>query len=185
MAGVFAALALAMVTDAIAFVSNASASIETVVGFGIGAGLAIAAAFVIMGLTLPLALMRLDAWRAKAGARVPESPSPGHSDDVHDGSPRRWSLEGLVVALARRRVAVLPVVAVLTAVTAYYAFQLDATFDVEDFFKSDSDFVVSLDKLDVHVGDSGGESAIIYIQGDLAERYPQKVCKQSGGVPSV
>ena len=89
MAGVFAALALAMVTDAIAFVSNASASIETVVGFGIGAGLAIAAAFVIMGLTLPLALMRLDAWRAKAG---PESPSPGHSDDVHDGSPRRWSL---------------------------------------------------------------------------------------------
>ena len=89
MAGVFAALALAMVTDAIAFVSNASASIETVVGFGIGAGLAIAAAFVIMGLTLPLALMRLDAWRAKAG---PESPSPRHSDDVHDGSPRRWSL---------------------------------------------------------------------------------------------
>ena len=55
----------------------------------------------------------------------------------------------------------------MTAVVGYYAFQLEGSFDVKDFFKSDSDFVVGLDKLDIHLGESGGEPAIIYIEGDL------------------
>ena len=71
--------------------------------------------------------------------------------------------------MARLRLVVLPLAAVVTAVAAFYAFQLDATFDVKDFFKSDSNFVVGLDKLDDDVGQSGGEPAIIYIQGDLAD----------------
>ena len=166
MAGVLGALALAMVTDAIAFLSNASADIETVVGLGVGAGLAVVAAFVILGLAIPVALMRLDAWRAKAPAEsAVHEPSPSQSG----AASRRWSLEGLVVALARWRLAVLPLTAVITVISAYYALQLDATFEVKDFFKRDSDFAVGLDKLEKHLGESGGEPAIIYIQGDLSD----------------
>ena len=57
---VLVALVLAMLTDSIAFLSNTSAEIETVVGFGIGAALAVLATFVILGVAVPLALMRLD-----------------------------------------------------------------------------------------------------------------------------
>ena len=166
MAGVLVALVLAMTTDAIAFLSNASANIETVVGFGIGAGLAILAAFVIMGLTIPLALMRLDAWRA---TRRHEAPGSEAAQPETPSGQGRWSLAAVVVALARWRVAVLPVAVAITAVAGYYAFQLEATFDVKDFFKSDSDFAVGLDKIDIYIGDAGGESGIIYIEGDLAD----------------
>ena len=165
LAGVVGALALAMVTDAIAFLANATADIETVIGFGIGAGLAIFAAFVIMGLAIPVALMRLDAWRAR---RDGGEPSPMREQAPPPGT-RRWSLAGLVVLLARRRVVVLPLTALLTVVAGYYALQLDATFDVKDFFERGSDFVVGLDKIDEFVGDAGGESAIVYIEGDLAD----------------
>ena len=162
MAGVLIALVLATLTDGVAFLSNASADIETVVGFGIGAALAVLAAFVILGLTVPLALMRLDAGRLKGGnagtTRQGSPTGPGHS-----------RLAGVVVALAQGRRVVLPVTVLVTAVAAFYAFQLDASFDVKDFFKSNSDFVVGLDKVDEHVSRSGGEPATIYIQGDLAD----------------
>ncbi len=162
MGGVFGALALAMVTDSMAFLANISASIETVVQFGIGAGLAIFAAFVILGLAIPVSLMRLDGWRAaKSGSNDSAAPD--------SGSPPGSRLADGVVRLARWRLAVLPVIVVVTAVAAFFAFQLEATFDVEDFFESGSDFTVSLDKVDVHIGESGGEPAVIFIEGDLAD----------------
>ena len=166
MAGVLAALFLAMVTDAIAFLSNVSADIEVVIGFGIGAGFAILAAFVILGLTVPVALMRWDARQEKAapGPATPESPPP-----VRGAESQPSRVADFVVALARARLIVLPLAAVVTAFAGYYAFQLEGSFDVKDFFKSDSDFVIGLDKIDDHVGDAGGESAFIYIEGDLAE----------------
>ena len=165
-AGVLIALVLAMVTDAIAFLSNASADTESVIGFGIGAALAVLAAFIILGLTVPLALMRLDAWRERA---APGTANPGPPPPEPGAGVWRSPLASLVVTLARWRLVVLPLVALVTVVAAYYAFQLEATAEVTDIFKRDSDFAVSLDKLDEHVGPSGGESAIVYIEGDLAD----------------
>ena len=85
----------------------------------------------------------------------------------------RWSIERLltstVVGLARRRRLLLPAAAAVTVVLALFALKLDTTFDVRDFFDDGSDFVVSLDKLDEHVADTGGEDASIYIRGDLAD----------------
>lgn len=81
------------------------------------------------------------------------------------GSPR---VGRLIVAAATRRAILLPVVAVATVAAVFYAFQIEARFDVVDFFAGDSDFVVSLDKLDEHGGDQAGEPAAIYIQGDLS-----------------
>ena len=163
---VLVALVLALATDGIAFLSNASADIETVVRFGIGAALAVLAAFLILGLTVPLALMRLDARR---GTPASVNPSPAPVSPESGTWARRLRLDNVVVGLARRRLAVLPITIVVTAVAAFFAFQLDATFDVKDFFKSNSDFVVGLDKIDEHFGKSEGEPATIYVQGDLSD----------------
>jgi uncharacterized protein len=57
----------------------------------------------------------------------------------------------------------------VTAAASVLAVQVPAEFDVEDFFASDTDFVVALDQLDAHVGDRGGEPALIYVEGDLAD----------------
>ena len=164
-AAVLTALALAFLTDSIAFLSNTSAGIETVIGFGIGAALATLAAFLILGLVVPLAYMRLEARRYGRGTAV----SIQATETSEESAERERSLMvAPLLALARRWHLVLVTAAIVTAVAGFYAFQLEATFDVKDFFKNDSDFVVGLDKLDEHLRDSGGEPAIIYVRGDLA-----------------
>jgi uncharacterized protein len=74
-----------------------------------------------------------------------------------------------ISAIARRPRIVVPAALALTAAASVLAVQVPAEFDVEDFFASDTDFVVGLDQLDAHVGDRGGEPALIYVEGDLAD----------------
>ena len=165
-AAVFTALVLAFMTDSIAFLSNASADIETVVGFGIGAAIATFAAFMILGLAVPIAYMRLEDRRFKGVQAVDDQTS-----DSTELSPERERSRMVppLLFLATRWQLVLVAAAALTAVAGFYAMKLEATFDVKDFFKSDSDFVVSLDKIDEHLRETGGEPAIIYVRGDLTD----------------
>lgn len=60
MAGALGALLLAMFTDAAAFLSNVSSGIESLVQFGVAAALGTVASFVLLGVFVPLALMRVD-----------------------------------------------------------------------------------------------------------------------------
>ena len=60
MAGVLGALVLAMVSDGVAFLANTSSGIEAVVQFGVAASIAVASSFVILGIAVPLALMRIE-----------------------------------------------------------------------------------------------------------------------------
>ncbi|MBT98124.1 MAG: hypothetical protein CL902_05805 [Dehalococcoidia bacterium] len=165
-AAVLTALTLAFLTDSIAFLSNASANIETVIGFGIGAALATLAAFVILGLAVPVAYMRLEARGFRRETIV--IAGAAESDEMSAERERSRLVKPLLL-LATRWYLVLAVSAVITAIAAFYAMRLEATFDVKDFFKSDSDFVVGLDKIDEHLRDTGGEPAIIYVRGDLTE----------------
>jgi len=64
MAGVLGALVLAMLSDGIAFLSNVPSGIEAIVQFGIAAGIAVASSFTVLGIVVPLALMRVDSLRA-------------------------------------------------------------------------------------------------------------------------
>ena len=59
--------------------------------------------------------------------------------------------------------------AVVTAASVLLALRLDPELDVKDFFDSNSDFVVGLDKLDEHIAERSGEPGIIYVQGDLTD----------------
>ncbi len=250
-AGVLGALALAMMTDGVAFISNATSGIEAVIGFGIAAAVAVMASFIILGLAAPIAMMRIDALRTgvaegrevaqrtstsrrrisilghvlailvaaiftgagvillvaispvigiavnvvfitlgillpiavitrqerrkrgHGGGEVVAAPVAGGADIPPDtaqvkGSMARGTLASIVVVLAERRAILLPAVVVITAVAIFFALKLEATLDIEDFFSSKSDFVVSLDKLDEHVGGREGEPVVVYIKGNLS-----------------
>ena len=83
--------------------------------------------------------------------------------------PKSSWLVPVVLGLARYRYLVLLVMAGITAASVLLALRLDPEFDVKDFFDSNSDFVVSLDKLDEHIAERSGEPGIIYIKGDLTD----------------
>ena len=240
--GVLGALTLAMLTDTVAFLSNVTSGIESIIGFGIGAGIAVFASFIILGIIAPLAMMRIDILREGVSAQRTDSPRGrmaalgqvlamgaaavftgvgiifliaigpvvgialiaafivfgilvpllvmvrlgkrraglAPSQMVSDATPHaettprkesvtQATLTAIVVGLARRRAIILPLAAVITVAAISFALKLEATFDVKDFFDTSSDFVVSLDKLDEHVGQTAGEPALVYIKGDLTE----------------
>lgn len=90
---------------------------------------------------------------------------PASATDLADPLARPVSV--IIAAIATRRLIVVPAAIVISMVAAYFAVGVTAEFDVEDFFAADTDFVIALDLLDEHVGDRGGEPAIIYVEGPL------------------
>jgi hypothetical protein len=218
-AGVLGALTLAMLTDGIAFFSNLTSGIETVIGFGIGAGIAVLSAYIILGMSLPLITMRLDQRRLRliaagglattrrdvttgSSPQVPSTlldESANHTDGAQGGTPYEgevmedsslWQIgEGvhfpakellgktpwprlgfaeIVVGLARLPWVVIPITITFTLITTYLASQLEPKLDVREFFDSNSDFVVGLDKVDQYTSPAlAGEPATIYIEGNL------------------
>ena len=245
-AGVLGALALAMMTDGVAFLSNVTSGIEAVIGFGIAATVAVIASFIVLGLVAPVAMMRIDAHKkgvtrgegtprrgrlaalrqvlamvvaasvtgaavillvaispvigiaviaafivlgillpvlvmarlerrrqSPSAAEIEATPVAGGAAPLPDTNGAKESrvpgaLASIVVRLAEKRAILLPAAAVITAIAIFFALKLEATLDVEDFFSSKSDFVVSLDKVDEHVGERAGEPGLIYIKGDLS-----------------
>jgi predicted RND superfamily exporter protein len=72
MGGVIGALLLAMLSDGIAFLSNVASGIEAVAHFGLAAGIAVVSSFTVLGIVLPLALMRIDEMLdSRPNVRVP------------------------------------------------------------------------------------------------------------------
>ncbi|MDH3499641.1 MAG: MMPL family transporter [Acidimicrobiia bacterium] len=217
--GVLAALVLALVSDSVAFLSNISARIESIIQFGIGAAMALVAAFFMLGIVTPLVVMSLDealgqrppsklrslgralaSGAAATGAMavvlllVYIAPPLGIAalaiyllafiglpywvvrrrvgTDVTAGSGRPVLapvLGRFVELVARGRWALLPIMLGVSVAAVVVALQIEARFDVKDFFAADTDLVVSLDKLDEHVGQQGGEPATIYVESDLTQ----------------
>jgi predicted RND superfamily exporter protein len=138
-------------------------------------GVGVLAAAMLMFLGVPVLVLSR---RSRRSGVASEAPAPTASPTSASGitgetvpgtsAPERL-LERVIVQLARYPFAVLAVTAVLTVVAGYFAFKLDATLDVKDFFDSNSDFVVSLDKIDEHVAERSGEPAEILIEGDLSD----------------
>ena len=172
--GVMGALTLAMLSDGIAFLANLTSGIETVIGFGIGAGIAVLSSYVIMGMFLPLVIMRLDQRRLESSPQHgrafgdAQEPVSAGSTSTPPTELASAAIAGAVLEMARHRWAVLPIAAALTAAATLLAFQLEPNLDVKDFFDSESDLVIGLDKLDQHTAAAlSGEPAVIYIRGDL------------------
>ena len=98
----------------------------------------------------------------------------GHSRLATESSFKNKSIATTIVvnlvSLVTSRVWIsILVVVFVTSSMVYFATQLEPSFDVKDFFDSDSEFVEGLDKLDEHVRNSGGEPGIAYVSGDLTD----------------
>ena len=172
LAGVLGALMLASLSDGIAFLANVTSGIETIIGFGIAAGIAVLSNFVIMGILIPLVIMRLDQRNTPSLEPADQAQQPARNARFGAGGSRT-AIARLVTAPARAPWAVLPLVILFTALTTYIAFQLEPKFDTKDFFDAESDFVVGVDKLDEYIAPSlSGEPAIIYVRGDLTDPQP-------------
>ena len=75
----------------------------------------------------------------------------------------------IVSISSQRSILVLIIATLITILTTYYAVQLRPSFDVKDFFDSNSEFVLGLDKFDEYMGEQGGEPGIAYVRGDLTD----------------
>ena len=177
LAGVLGALVLASLSDAIAFLANITSGIETIIGFGIAAGIAVLSNFIIMGILIPLVIMRLDQRQATsaassqgAGPTTSDGAGPPQRDTTSKASGSRAFIARVVTGVARVPWVVVAVAAAGTALTTWLAFQLEAGFDPKDFLDARSEFVIGLDKLDEYISPSlSGEPASIYVRGDLAD----------------
>ncbi len=172
--GVGGALVLAMLSTVVAFLSNVTSGIEEVIGFGIAASFAIVAALLIMGFFVPTLKMKLDMMslgktsvgKGKNGKKgLKGASSHGHDHDKHQGV----LIEKLVGAIVDRKEMVMVFVIIISAISGNFAMQLEGKLEAKDMFDPDSDFVISLDKSGEHIGDTGGEDASIYIEGDLSD----------------
>jgi predicted RND superfamily exporter protein len=130
------------------------------------AGAAFLALTLVFTVLLPVLFLRLRPVKksSEAGAEI-VAPEPTVAV-VQLGGPH--AIDRLAT-LTRYRYVLLVAVTVITGVAAIAALRLDATFDVKDFFASDADFTISLDKLDDHVGGRSGEAANILIEGTLGD----------------
>ena len=106
-------------------------------------------------------------WRNR-GLELQEDSPTSPLDTQREEAKTSW-LVPVVTGLARYRSLVLLVMAGVTAASVLLALRLDPELDVKDFFDSNSDFVVGLDKLDEHIAERTGEPGIIYIKGDLTD----------------
>ena len=182
--GVGGALILAASTTIVAFGSNVSAGTEEIREFGIAGALAILISLIIMGLLIPSLKMRWDIrfpGKRVASMKLGETREVKHKSDgwhimptssmaltpMRERTYRGERLGRIVCSVVDRKAVVLPIVIVLSVGALFYAGKLESRMDAKDYFASSSDLVVSLDKLDEHIGDKGGEIATIYIEGDL------------------
>jgi predicted RND superfamily exporter protein len=169
--GVGGALFLAMLSTVVAFLSNVSSGVEYIVGFGIAASVAIVSALIIFGLFAPTMLMRWDVRRLRKDPdrELVRGRAASRPEGEEGAVTSRGSLVRMVCAFTRRRTVVLPVVLVISLISVYFATQLEAQMDAKDFLAQSSDFVISLDKLDEHAGEAGGEPGSVLIKGDLSD----------------
>ena len=129
----------------------------------------------LMGLTLLLAsfvifiLIPVCVMKLKVPLRFMRAGRPDSGNTFRHESIAATIVVSLVeVVISRVWISIL-VVAVVTLAMTYFATRLEPSFDVKDFFDSDSEFVEGLDKLDQHVRDYGGEPGIAYVSGDLTD----------------
>lgn len=146
------ALMLTTLTTAIAFLSNAVSELENVRGFGIASGIAIISAFFIMGIFVPAVKMVVDGQRFR---------------DVERAKKERIRIGRFIRRISSKPAIVILIVLLISIPAFYGATRLEARLEVKQYFNHESDFVVSLDKLDEHFP-KAGEPAIIYIKGDLS-----------------
>ncbi|HXV32833.1 MAG TPA: MMPL family transporter, partial [Gaiellaceae bacterium] len=124
------------------------------------AGIMSTVVYGLLVIALPLWLVRRRARGAAPGARTAALNVAGESS----------ALAGRVITgIVRRRWAMLALVALLTAIAAVGATQVNRKTEPQDFFPSNSDFVVGIEKLIAHTSTASPGDVYVYLEGDIAD----------------
>jgi predicted RND superfamily exporter protein len=129
----------------------------------------IAAPFLGIMSTIVYALLAvaLPVWLARRRVRKAAPGAPAAAPNVAGESS---VLAGTVVSgIVRRRWLMFALVAALTAVAALGATQVDRKTEPKDFFPSNSDFVVGIDKLVEHTSTASPGDVYVYLEGEIAD----------------
>lgn len=125
-------------------------------------GVVLGAITIVAGLVVPFVVQRRK-------VATQSRPTAGSVPIAEAASSLAAPLGKVMARLAGFRFVVLPVALAISAAAGVLAARVPAEFDVNDFFAADTDFVVGLDQIDAHVGDRGGEPALLYIEGDFID----------------
>ena len=176
--GVATPLVLARIESAVRPPSTGRRSTVLRVAAGLAAASMTMAAALFLVFLLPVAGVVLTVVTILSTVAVPvlvrrrrdaNEPAVGDLPLDHAESAMAGRIGRAIAAPTRRPVTVVALAAVVTGLAVVPATRVPAEFDVEDYFSSDTDFVVSLDQLDEHVGERGGEPALVYVEGDLTD----------------
>lgn len=142
---------------AMALVAGIVVSIAAVVAtVGVAALFVFVAAFVVG----PLAVAR----------RRSSDDTIGDDDTTASSEPGTASLlTTAIVGCVRHRRVTVAAFTMFAIAGALGATRVEAAFEVSDFFSTDSEFIVGLDRNDDHFGNITGGPAYVYIEGDLTD----------------
>lgn len=154
------ALVLAMLTTVAAFSSNASSGIESVIGFAVAASFAIFASLIILGFFVPAVVTQ---YQSRKGQRITRSAADDRS------RPRGAWMGRLISGTSNLWFISIPLILIVTGFAAWGWVNVETKMDAKDALDPGSDFVTGLDKVDEHMAETGGEPAIIYMEGDFTQ----------------
>ncbi len=126
-------------------------------------GIAMLSVTVVVFLIIPALILKMRSHRAPREAKSGTAKTR-LIELKHFGRLGLWS-----TILVRYRYPLLFGISIMTVISLLLAWNLAPTFDVRDIFDGDSDFVISLDKLDMHGDERAGEPASVYLNGNLTD----------------
>lgn len=178
------ALLLATVTTMVAFLSNLTSSMETLVQFGILNAVGILSSFVVMLLLVPSVKVLRDRRAERKGKHMKQY-------DPHHNS--RFSLERVMafgsVAALKRPMAVIVLAVVVTAGFGIGATQIQTAFDMNDFLPNDTQSARDLNFMMSEFNVTGEASSQILVKGDITDpailRSLEETIKNMGSTPAV
>lgn len=173
------ALALATLTTMVGFLTNVVSPLPPVSDFGIFTAIGILSAFVVMTTVVPSARVLLDRraqrrQEQRAGTGIDPGSDTGTGPDGVPPNVRRGSGRALgtimssTATLAERAPRItLAVAAVVTAIAAVGAFQLETSFSQDDFIPPDSFAGQVFDLVDDVFGGDLTETTFVVIDGEV------------------
>lgn len=172
------ALMLACATTAAAFFSNAGSPIPGLRDWGIEGGVGIVSALWICGVFAPALRYLWDRRRVARGRMDDGARASLTADRLREGT----FLGRLAVASSRRPLAVLALVALITAPATVLALGITTSFNANDFFDSESELLRNLAVVQRDFPDEG-EPAFLLVEADLSE--PRVVSALARGVDAL
>lgn len=159
------ALFLTTFTTVIGFLSNTFSSLKAMQQFGILAAVGISSSFILMVAGLPAVLQLVEEWREKKGEK--RSDKKINKLTKEKGKDIIGTILSIPVDTSDKHpVIVILIVVMITGASLYGVFNIDTTFDIEDFLPEDKPQSENIKYISEHYNISTSY-AYILTEGDL------------------